>query len=837
MKGLVKSNAPSRKMDRFLRGLAMLSGLAIAVSAYVDWRTFRIETRKADQIRRILATTEQVLGALKDAETGQRGFLLTGDFRYLEPYNSAQEALPQLLETLSSAAAVKPMQAARVAQVRILIMQKRAEMAQTLNVRRDEGERAALAIVKTNRGQDLMDKVRSLCGEINKSEYADLSEHSRQAQRHADQSRAVTILGSLILFALLVSEKAASRLIKRQDELLQELDEARQRFQMTLVGIGDAVIATDSRGIINFTNPVAQALTGWDQDEAVAKPLDDVFRVVNEITRTPIESPVTKVLRDGAVTSLADHIVLLTKSGNEIPIEDSGAPIRDRAGRTIGVVLVFRNITDRRRAAQDITQWKQIFDNAGFGMAVLNANGERLAAINEAFAAMHGFAVDELVGRPLADLAAPEWRDELLAAMHVRDGDSVHRMFEGTHVRKDGTKFACLIDMTIFLDAEGAELYRAAYFSDISERKKIEEATRESEERFRTLATALPELIWSSLADGTIEYVNPLWREYAGWPADQGAPSDPWANLLHPDEREQYLGKWSSSLNTGDLFEMQCRLRRASDRNYRWFLCRAVPMRDPSGRIVRWLGGCTDIHHQIESADQLKRTNEALRRSNADLEQFAYAASHDLQEPLRMVAIYTQLLKEEYAAKLDLQANSYIDLAVTGARRVETLLKDLLLYSRVSGAQTDDDELVDANDALKKAMLNLEVAISENTAKVTSGVLPKVRIPEPHLVQLFQNLISNALKYRRPEPPTINISAERQGERWQFAVADNGIGIEAQYFTHIFGVFKRLHGHSYEGTGIGLAICQKIVDRNGGRICVQSEPGKGSIFFFTLRAA
>ncbi len=307
------------------------------------------------------------------------------------------------------------MQAARVAQVRALIIQKRAEMAQTLNVRRDEGERAALAIVKTNRGQELMDKVRSLCREITENEYADLSEHSRQAQRHADQSRAVTILGSLILFALLVSEKAASRLIKRQDELLQELDESRQRFQMTLVGIGDAVIATDSRGIINFTNPVAQALTGWDQDEAVAKPLDDVFRVVNEITRTPIESPVTKVLRDGAVTSLADHIVLLTKSGNEIPIEDSGAPIRDRAGRTIGVVLVFRNITDRRRAAQDITQWKQIFDNAGFGMAVLNANGERLAAINAAFAAMHGFAVDELVGRPLADLAAPEWREELLA--------------------------------------------------------------------------------------------------------------------------------------------------------------------------------------------------------------------------------------------------------------------------------------------------------------------------------------------------------------------------------------------------------------------------------------
>jgi len=202
-----------------------------------------------------------------------------------------------------------------------------------------------------------------------------------------------------------------------------------------------------------------------------------------------------------------------------------------------------------------------------------------------------------------------------------------------------------------------------------------------------------------------------------------------------------------------------------------------------------------------------------------------------------MVAVYTQLLKEEYQAKLDPRGNSYIDFAVSGARRVETLLKDLLLYSRVSGAQTDEDEVVDAQEALKKALLNLEVAVGENGAKVDYSALPKVKVPEPHLIQLFQNLISNAIKYRRSEPPVVSISAERQGERWRFAVRDNGIGIETQYLTQIFGVFKRLHGRSYEGTGIGLAICQKIVDRNGGRIWVESEPGKGSTFFLTLRAS
>jgi len=202
---------------------------------------------------------------------------------------------------------------------------------------------------------------------------------------------------------------------------------------------------------------MAQALTGWDQDDAVGKPLDDIFRIVNETTRAPIESPVTKVLREGVVAGLANHTVLLTKSGNEIPIDDSGAPIRDRGGRMIGVVLIFRDITDRRRAERDVAQWKQVFDHAGFGMAVLSSNGDRLEAVNQAFAAMHGFSVEELVGTSLADLASPEWPDQLLAGIRGRNRDKVHLMFEGTHVRKDGTTFACLIDMTIELEAGGDE--------------------------------------------------------------------------------------------------------------------------------------------------------------------------------------------------------------------------------------------------------------------------------------------------------------------------------------------------------------------------------------------
>jgi len=261
-------------------------------------------------------------------------------------------------------------------------------------------------------------------------------------------------------------------------------------------------------------------------------------------------------------------------------------------------------------------------------------------------------------------------------------------------------------------------------------------------------------------------------------------------------------------------------------------------LRDRSGQITRWLGGCTDVQQQVESAIELRQANQALERSNADLEQFAYAASHDLQEPLRMVAIYTQLLKEEYGESLDDQAKLWIDFAVNGAQRMSSLLKALLAYSRVTNAAAEDARPGDTACALKAALLNLASVVEQTGAEITAGTLPRVPVAEVHLAQLFQNLIANAIKYARPGVrPRIGISVSRAASgHWLFAVCDNGIGIEEKYLSQIFGVFKRLHGQSVEGTGIGLALCQKIVERAGGHIWAESQPGVGSTFFFTLPA-
>jgi signal transduction histidine kinase len=232
--------------------------------------------------------------------------------------------------------------------------------------------------------------------------------------------------------------------------------------------------------------------------------------------------------------------------------------------------------------------------------------------------------------------------------------------------------------------------------------------------------------------------------------------------------------------------------------------------------------------------DDNREAQEELARSNRDLEQFAYVASHDLQEPLRMVAAYTQLLADRYQGKLDENADKYIHYAVDGALRMQILVRDLLAFSRV-GREGTEPKLVDVNLAVQAALINLQSTIRDNNAQVQYGHLPSIMADQSQLAQLFQNLIGNAIKFRSQQPPIINISAEKQDRQWTFSLSDNGIGIASEYAETIFVIFKRLHTREeYSGSGIGLAICKKVVEHHGGRIWMESEPGKGSTFKFAL---
>lgn len=355
-----------------------------------------------------------------------------------------------------------------------------------------------------------------------------------------------------------------------------------------------------------------------------------------------------------------------------------------------------------------------------------------------------------------------------------------------------------------------------------------EDALHEAEkarERFRFMAESMPQKIFTATAEGEIDYLNRQWMEYTGLSfAELNGPG--WAQVLHPDDFGPDNQTWRESIPTGEPMVFQHRFRRA-DGEFRWHLTRVRAMRDATGKISMWIGSNTDIHEQ-------KEKEEDLRRANQDLQQFAYSASHDLQEPIRNVAVYSEIVAKRYYAVLDGDGRQFLGFLTEGGRRLATLINDLLAYTRAGVVETITAKAA-SSSVLQRALSSLAEAIRESGATITYDPLPDVFMAETHLQQMFQNLISNALKYRTEESPRVHISATQQGGAARFSVQDNGIGIDAQYKEKIFGVFKRLHrDQKYSGTGIGLAICQRVVERYGGRIWVESTPGKGATFLFTI---
>jgi PAS domain S-box-containing protein len=343
--------------------------------------------------------------------------------------------------------------------------------------------------------------------------------------------------------------------------------------------------------------------------------------------------------------------------------------------------------------------------------------------------------------------------------------------------------------------------------------------------RFVFMAESMPQKIFTASPEGTVEYLNRQWADFTGLTFED-IKEFGWARCVHPDDLEGNLKAWKASLETGEPFTIQHRFLRA-DGCYRWHLSRAHAMRDAAGEISLWIGSNTDIHEQ-------KEIEEELRRANDDLQQFAYSASHDLQEPIRNVAIYSDIVSRRYGDLLDSDGQQFLAFLKEGGHRLGTLVHDLLAYTRASMAEITE-QTVDASEALKLVLETLAEPVRESGAVIQADVLPEVNMGSLHLQQVFQNLIGNAIKYRSAEVPRIHVSVERGSEAWRFSVRDNGIGIDPEFKEKIFGVFKRLsHDKRYSGTGIGLAICQRIVERYGGRIWVESELGRGAVFYFTV---
>lgn len=479
-------------------------------------------------------------------------------------------------------------------------------------------------------------------------------------------------------------------------------------------------------------------------------------------------------------------------------------------------------------------RYRQLFvGNRAVQLLIDPGDGGILDA-NRAAERFYGWPVDVLRTMSIQDInsLAPEEvvREMERASAERRD----HFYFR--HRRADGS----LRDVEVHsgpIDVDGRRvLYSIVH--DITERKLAERALEASELRFRTLFEESPLAIQVLSADGRTVRVNRAWETMWGISSAKAIA----AGLSMLDDPQFH------TLGVADVLRRALAGERIEAAAFRyemagpprrgvWLRLFAYPTQGEAGAVEEVIVVYTDVTEERHREARLQRTLAEVERSNADLEQFAYVASHDMQEPLRMVSSYVSLIDRRYGDKLDQDGREFIRFAVDGARRMQNLIHDLLDYARVQ-RQGKDPAPVEADLALQAALVNLRTAIEETGAEIVHDPLPLVEGDDAQLVRLFQNLIGNAIKYRRAdEVPRVHVSAKRDGDSWRFTVRDNGIGIAPEYHERIFGIFQRLHpAEQYGGTGVGLAICRRIVERHGGALGVDSAEGEGATFWFTIPA-
>ena len=616
---------------------------------------------------------------------------------------------------------------------------------------------------------------------------------------------------------------------------LSESKESEAKYRGLLEAAPDAMVVVDEGGWIVLVNLQAEQRFGYHRDELVGQKVTDIIptgfaeRLLADGTRTAAEALAQQI-------GTGIELIGRRKDGSEFPIELMLSPLGGAEG--ILVTAAIRDISVRKAAETHLAQmegrYRGLLEAAPDAMVVVDQGGG-IVLLNLQAERQFGYHRDELVGQRVTNIIPVGFAERLLADGTRTAAEALAQQI-GTGIeligrRKDGSEFPIELMLSPLSGAEG--ILVTAAIRDISVRKAAETHLAQMEERHRGLLEAAPDAMVMVNGSGEIVLLNLQAEkqfgyrraELVGQKVQKIIPEGLVGRLLADSLLAARGGRMS-----GAGIELTGRRKDGGEFPIEIIL---GPLESAEGTLAT--AAIRDITTRKAAEAHLLQKMAELNRSNEDLGQFAYIASHDLQEPLRMVASYTQLLSRRYKGQLDSDADEFISFAVDGANRMQRLIQDLLAYSRVG---TKGKDLLDTSseDALEQALINLRGAIEEKGALVTHDPLPPLLADEMQLIQLFQNLVGNAIKYQKSGVPRVHVSAKNtDGKKWAFSVQDNGLGIDPQYFEKIFGMFQRLHKREeYSGTGIGLAICKKIVERHGGSITVDSQLGKGSTFRFVL---
>jgi PAS domain S-box-containing protein len=593
----------------------------------------------------------------------------------------------------------------------------------------------------------------------------------------------------------------------------------------------DPLVTIGPDGKITDVNEATEKVTGLKRGELVDTDFSNYFTEPEKA-----RAGYRKVFDEGFVRDYA--LEIRHRNGNLTPVLYHASLYRDEAGEVIGVFAAARDITESKKSEEALREseerYRAMFENVNTAAAlfepIMDENGQlidlRYLAVNSMLESVVGKRREYLKGQLYSQIFQLSERNPIFDIY-----EKVSTSGEPFKGELYSPALKGFYDMAIYRPSRGQ---LAVFFSDISERRKAEKALWKANELLETMFSNVNTHIVYLDKDFNFIRVNRAYAESCHYPVDF-FPGEKYF-ILYPHAENEAI--FREVVRTGKPYSAYAKpfvFPDQPERGVTYWNWTLHPVFEPDGTVGGLVFSLIDVSQMELIRQEIARRNEELRAVNNELQQFAYIASHDLQEPLRMIASYLQLIERRYTDLLDADGHDFINFAVEGATRLQKMIDSLLQYSRIEtrGAIMQP---IQTESALSAALHNLELVIEENNASIISELLPMVMADSHQLVQLFQNLIGNAIKFRKSEVPKIVISAQPDGDFWRFSVSDNGVGMDSKYFDRIFLIFQRLHGREYPGTGIGLALCKRIVERHGGKIWPESEVGRGTTFFFTLPA-